>query len=114
MAELPENIHVIQADINNVEEVAAKIKDLLFDCVCDWDFEGSLIGDKANCVVFDNKKLKALVPDFVCTTRVDQGIHKVVENCLKHPELQEEDPEFDQFCDRVIAAMEQAKKAVIG
>jgi hypothetical protein len=33
-----------------------------------------------------------------------------VEHILAHPELQLEDPEFDAWCDRVIAAQEAAKK----
>ena len=32
----------------------------------------------------------------------------------EHPELQMEDPEFDAWCDRVIAAQEQAKKSLNG
>lgn len=75
-----------------------------------FDFTGSLIGDKANSVVFDNSKLKKAVPDFCATTRFDQGIRKTIENVLAHPELQEEDSEFDEWCDKVVAALEQAKK----
>jgi hypothetical protein len=29
-----------------------------------------------------------------------------------HPELQEEDPEFDAWCDRVIEVLEQAKQQI--
>lgn len=76
----------------------------------DYDFEGSLIGDKANSVVFDNSKLKRIVPEFCATTRFDQGIAKTIANVLAHPELQKEDKEFDEWCDKVIAAQEQAKQ----
>lgn len=82
--------------------------------VSDYDFTGSLIGDKANSVVFDNSKLKKAVPDFVCTTRFDQGVRKTIRHCLLHPECQVEDPEFDAFCDKVIAALEEAKAKVRG
>lgn len=75
-----------------------------------FDFTGSLIGDKANSVVFDNSKLKKAVLGFCATTRFDQGIRKTIENVLAHPELQEEDTEFDEWCDKVIAALEKAKK----
>ncbi|MCL1881533.1 MAG: NAD-dependent epimerase/dehydratase family protein [Oscillospiraceae bacterium] len=77
-----------------------------------YDFTGSLIGDKANSVVFDNTKLKRLVPEFVATKRFDQGIREVIENVLSNPNLQELDPEFDNWCDRVISAMEDAVKKV--
>ncbi|MCQ2592960.1 MAG: NAD-dependent epimerase/dehydratase family protein [Treponema sp.] len=68
----------------------------------DYDFTGSLIGDKANSVVFDCSKLKSLVPDFVATKRVDQGIKETVEYVMSHPECQIEDPDFDLWCDKII------------
>ena len=70
-----------------------------------YDFTGSLIGDKANSVVFDCGKLKSLVPDFVATKRADQGIRETIEYVLNHPECQTEDPEFDKWCDNLIGAM---------
>ena len=76
-----------------------------------YDLLGSLIGDKANSVVFDNSKLKRAVPDFVPTVRFEQGIRDTIENIMAHPELQKEDPEFDEWCDKVIEVVENAKKA---
>lgn len=84
----------------------------LADC-SDMDLEGSLIGDKANSVVFDNSKLKKIVPEFKATKHFDQGIRETIENIMATPELQREDPEFDLWCDKVIEALETAKKAVI-
>lgn len=80
--------------------------------VSNYDFEGSLIGDKANSVVFDNTKLKRAVPDFVPTVRFDVGIRKTIEYVLAHKECQVEDEEFDAWCDRVISALENAKKEI--
>jgi nucleoside-diphosphate-sugar epimerase len=79
----------------------------------DYDFTGGLIGDKANSVIFDNTKLKRLVPEFCAQIRFDQGIRETIKNILAHPELQTEDPDFDAFCDRVIAAQERALKEVL-
>ncbi|RIX52150.1 NAD-dependent epimerase/dehydratase family protein [Paenibacillus nanensis] len=76
------------------------------------DYRGGLIGDKANTVVFDNSKLKRLVPGFTATTRFDQGIKQTIDYVLAHPELQTEDPEFDAWCDKVIGALEAAVAAV--
>lgn len=73
-----------------------------------FDLTGGLLGDKANSVVFDNSKLKRLVPEFVATTRLDQGMKETVGNILSHPELQVEDPEFDDWCDRVIHTLNEA------
>ena len=78
-----------------------------------YDFAGGLIGDKANTVVFDNSKVKRAVPDFVCTVRADQGLRKTVRHMLATPALQQEDPEFDAWCDKVIAAMEKAKEDIL-
>ncbi len=78
-------------------------------CPKAWDFTGNLIGDKAATVVFDCSKLKRAVPGFCATTRFDEGVRRCIAYILAHPELQEEDPEFDQWCERIIAAQEAAK-----
>lgn len=75
-----------------------------------YDFLGSLIGDKSNSVVFDNSKVKALVPDFRAEVSAKEGIRMTVQNVLLHPEYQNEDKEFDEWCDRVICTLENAKK----
>lgn len=64
---------------------------------------GSLIGDKSHCLVFDNSKIKGLVPGFEPKIRFDQGAEIAVKNILAHPELQELDPEFDKWSDEMIA-----------
>jgi len=77
-----------------------------------YDFTGNLLGDKSVTVVFDCTKLKRAVPGFCATTRFDEGVRRCVAYIQSHPELQEEDPEFDAWCDRVIEALEQAKQQV--
>lgn len=78
----------------------------------EYDLEGNLIGDKAVTVVFDCSKLKRAVPGFQATTRFDEGARRCVNYILAHPELQEEDPAFDAWCDRVILALEEAKAKI--
>ena len=78
----------------------------------EWDFTGNLLGDKAVTVVFDCTKLKRAVPGFQATTRFDEGVRRCVAYILAHPELQEEYPEFDAWCERVIAAQEAAKASL--
>ncbi len=77
-----------------------------------YDYTGSLTGDKAESVVFDNRKLKRVVPDMRTTVRFDQGVRIAIDYVLAHPELQKDDPEFDAWCDRVIAALEAAKEKI--
>jgi nucleoside-diphosphate-sugar epimerase len=67
-----------------------------------YDFKGSLLGDKANSVVFDNTKIKRLVPGFCAKTRLDEGIKMTIAHILARKELQQEDPEFDGWCDEII------------
>ena len=80
----------------------------------DYDLTGSLIGDKANSVVFDNSKLKKLVPEFGAKISAAEGIKMTVKNILAHPELQNEDKEFDEWCDKVIETIESAKEKMHG
>lgn len=77
-----------------------------------YDFEGALLGDKANTVIFDNAKLHRLVPGFTAKKRFDQAAAESVRFFLSHPELQKDDPEFDAFCDQVVAVMENAEAQI--
>lgn len=77
----------------------------------EYDFTGNLLGDKAVTVVFDCTKLKRAVPGFQATTRFDEGVRRCVAHILAHPELQEEDAEFDGWCDRVIENLTKAREA---
>lgn len=79
-----------------------------------YDFEGPLLGDKAANVRFDNTKIKRLVLDFAPRVSMAQGIRGAVEYLLAHPELQTPDPEFDTWCDRVLAAQSAAKAVFDG
>ena len=77
-----------------------------------YDLGSGLIGDKSNTVVFDNSKLKRAVASFCATMRFDQGAKLSVAYMLSHPECQREDAAYDEWCDRVISAMDQAREAV--
>lgn len=105
-------IYQIIADALHVKLNAVHVASEFLDACSDYDFAGSLLGDKANTVVFDNSKLKRLVPGFTATVRADQGIRSTIEYVLSHPECQVEDPEFDDWCDRVIEALEEAKRKI--
>ena len=82
-------------------------------CPKDYDLEGNLIGDKAATVIFDCTKLKRAVPGFQATTRFDEGVRRCVDYILAHPDLQQEDPAFDAWCDKVIEVQEQAKRQML-
>ena len=75
----------------------------------DFDFTGSLIGDKSNSVVFDNSKLHRAVPGLAMNIRFEEGIQRTVDYVLSHEECRVEDSEFDAWCDRIIEVLEEAK-----
>ena len=112
-----DQIYKTVADALGVELKAVHVSSEYLDAVgkpFGYDFEGGLIGDKAVSVVFDNSKLKRIVPQMRTNVRFDQGVRIALANILSHPELQREDPEFDAWCDRVIAAVEASKAMVTG
>lgn len=76
------------------------------------DYRGELLGDKAHTVIFDNAKIKRAVPDYVATTRFDQGIRQTVEYIYAHKACQELDPAFDAWCDTLIRQFETAMAAL--
>lgn len=76
-----------------------------------YDFRGGLLGDKAATVVFDNSKIKRLVPDFVCSISMADGLRQSVQYMLAHPETQTLDLEFDLWCDRIAESMRAADEA---
>lgn len=100
------------ADAMGVELHPVRVSCDFLDACSDYDFRGSMMGDKSNSVVFQNDKLKRLVPGFTAVKRFDQGVRESLAYIESHPECQVEDAEFDAFCDRVIAALEQAKAYV--
>ncbi|MFF2481091.1 SDR family oxidoreductase [Paenibacillus sp. NPDC058071] len=105
-------IYEIIADSLGVELKAVHVaSEFLAACGLD-DYRGGLLGDKSNTVVFDNSKLKRLVPDFVATVRLDQGMKRTIDHILAHPELQTVDEEFDVWTDKVIGAMDAALRIV--
>ncbi len=78
-----------------------------------YDFKGELLGDKASTVVFDNSKIKRLVPDFVCNISMADGLRQAVQFMLAHPETQTPDLEFDSWCDRIADSMRAADEAFL-
>ncbi len=67
-------------------------------------WEDGLLGDKAHSLVFDNAKVKALVPGFAATTTWEQGAREVVAFHDAHPELRVVDHDLDAALDRVVEA----------
>ncbi len=60
-----------------------------------------LLGDKAHSVIFDNTKIKRLVPDFQPVIPFWQGAREIVAYHRRHPELSRPDPIIDALMDRL-------------
>ena len=101
------------ADKLGVELKACHVSSEFLAEVGPYDFRGSLLGDKAVTVLFDNRKLKRAVPGFQATVRFEDGLARAVDNILSHPELQKPDPAFDAWCDRILDAIDKAKSSLI-
>ena len=102
-------IYSIIADELGVELNAFHVSSELLNAIGPYDFEGTLTGDKANTVIFDNSKIKRAVPGFIATVRADQGIRSTISYILAHKECQTEDKEFDSWCDKVAEAVKNIK-----
>ena len=100
-----DNIYGTVAKILGVElKIKHIASDFLAEAGKEYDLKGSLLGDKANTVVFDNSKLRRIAaPDFKAVYSYEQGVRKTIDYIMRHPELQKPDPDFDSWCDRVIA-----------
>ena len=77
-----------------------------------YDFEGALLGDKSNTVIFDNTLAHRLVPTWKIQKRFDQAARESAAWFLTHPETQIEDPDFDRFSDAVAEVMTAAGEKI--
>ncbi len=75
-----------------------------FIIACVPAVQGTLLGDKANSAVFDNTKLKRLVPGFAAQTPFAAGIKRTLAWFEADPARQVVDPELNQRWDKLIAA----------
>ena len=63
----------------------------------------NLLGDRSHSVVFDNSKIKSLVPDYRATIPFADGAREIVDWYDSHPELQVVDRTFMDLSDRLVA-----------
>lgn len=67
------------------------------------DLQASLLGDKASSIVFDNTRVKSLVPAFDARVTWADGVARAWDWLQAHAEARQPDPAYDAFCDDVIA-----------
>jgi len=78
------------------------------DLVAAFDAEigSGLLGDKANSMIFDNSKIKQVVPDFACSIPFSWGAHEIVEWYAADRARQVVDERLNTLIDDIIAAYE--------
>jgi nucleoside-diphosphate-sugar epimerase len=98
----------IYALVAKAAGVEAKVVHVPSDLIAAFDANigAGLLGDKTHSVIFDNSKIKRLVPDFVCTTPFARGIEDVLAWYDANPDRQVINPDIDALTDRIVAAME--------
>ena len=72
----------------------------------DKEWGAGLLGDKAHSMIFDNTKIKRLVPDYVATIPFAQGAQEMMTWYDADPARQIVDEELDQLMDEIVAAQE--------
>jgi nucleoside-diphosphate-sugar epimerase len=71
---------------------------------------GSLVGDKAVSVIFDNSKIKRFVPEFCATIPYKTGIKRTIEWFEGDPSRMVTNESSDELMDRIIQAYETGLK----
>ena len=96
----------IYRDIAEAAGVEPRLVHVPSDAVAavDEDFGASLLGDKAHTMVFDNSKVKALVPGWQAVVPFRQVAQEIVDWLDADPARRTVDPELDALYDRLIAA----------
>jgi nucleoside-diphosphate-sugar epimerase len=96
----------IYQDVAEAVGATANVVHIASDFICQVEnsFTGSLLGDKAHSVIFDNSKIKKFVPDFAATTPFKTGIKKTVEWFEAEPCRMVVSDETNAMMDRIIQA----------
>jgi nucleoside-diphosphate-sugar epimerase len=68
------------------------------------NLEGPLLGDKAHSVIFDNAKVKALVPDYVATIPFAIGSREIIDWYDANPDRQVVNEGLNATFDKLVAA----------
>jgi nucleoside-diphosphate-sugar epimerase len=90
----------------------ARIVHVPSDVIAAYDpnWGAGLLGDKSHSMVFDNSKIKRLVPDFVCRIPFSRGAEEILAWYDADPARRKVNEEFNRTCDRILAACEACRQ----
>jgi nucleoside-diphosphate-sugar epimerase len=74
----------------------------------DSEIGDGLLGDKSHSMIFDNSKIKRLVPGFACSLPFSRGGREIVDWYDADPSRQVVDEQQDKLMERIISAYESA------
>jgi nucleoside-diphosphate-sugar epimerase len=109
-----ESFHITSDDVltwNQIAGTLARAAGVTADIVhvpsdaiaaADPDWGASLLGDKAHSMVFDNSKLRAVVPDYRARIPFEQGAREIVAWYDEDPSRQQADSRVDAAMDKLI------------
>jgi nucleoside-diphosphate-sugar epimerase len=69
----------------------------------DPEWGAGLLGDKAHSMVFDNSKLKSVVPGWEAVVPFERGAREIADWYRSHPDWQVVDPGLDALMDKLAA-----------
>jgi nucleoside-diphosphate-sugar epimerase len=101
-------IYLLMARAAGVE--APKLVHVPSDLIAayDKDWGDGLLGDKAHSMMFDNAKIKRMVPDYVAAIPFAQGAKEIMAWFDSDPANRVVDEQLNQTIDRILAAYEAA------
>jgi len=84
--------------------VKAEIVHVPSEIIARYDSEwgDSLLGDKTHSMIFDNSKIKRIVPDFAATIPFTQGAEEIINWYAANPDQQIIDAALNQTIDKII------------
>jgi nucleoside-diphosphate-sugar epimerase len=74
----------------------------------DPQWGASLLGDKSHSMLFDNSKIKRVVPDFVASIPFAQGARQIIQWYDADPARRQVDLAFDAILERILAGYQKA------
>ncbi|GJQ64170.1 MAG: hypothetical protein SCALA702_32230 [Melioribacteraceae bacterium] len=92
--------------IANAVNAEANIIHIASDFICSIEksFTGSLLGDKSESAIFDNSKIKSLVPEFRTSIPFREGIKNTINWFEADPKRKIINPETNDMIERIISA----------
>jgi nucleoside-diphosphate-sugar epimerase len=112
---LGEAFHITSDDVLTWNQIArslataagveARLVHVASDAIAAADAEwgAGLLGDKAHSMIFDNAKLRSVVPDYRATIPFEQGAREIVEWYDADPSRQQVDARLDAVMDALAA-----------